>query len=462
MLIFSGIYINAEENTSKKCMTLDDLSLTYGELVKNIDERAMFLAGRYKKGEKTIIKNTNPINTIINFLACSRAGLISIPVDVKALSSTIKKIVDEINPCCIIDDKFTYINFNNFVEKKHESKLLDSYIYKEENFIFPSIEDTDIFLGALSSGTTGHNKVIWRDHKSWTSAFKYQSDEFHIRSKDTVFLVGSLSYTANLNSAMHILNEGGSVVFSKNIYPKTWITEIEKNGVSSIFMVPAHYRLLLKEIKENIFNVKSLLSAGDKLDIETVNILKEKFPKAHICEYYGASELGHISYINFRENFKIDSVGKAFPKVQFWIDEDLVWVKSPYIAPDFRHKATVGDIGRIDEEGNLYLLGRKNNTINKGGVKILPYNIESVLNNHPKILKSVVFGVKHPVKGEEIAAVILSRSNKLTVKEVMEYCKKNLELHCRPQKIKIVEYIELNSSGKMDKKKLISMISNML
>lgn len=462
MLIFSGIYKNAKENPSKVSMTLDGVSLTYGELVKSIHERAMFLAGRYKEGEKAIIKNTNPINTVINFLACSRAGLISIPVDIKILPQTIEKIVECTAPCCIIDDKFTYINFNNLFEEKHESKFLDSYLYKEDNLIFPSIKDTDIFLGALSSGTTGHNKVIWRDHKSWTNAFKYQSEVFHISSKDTIFLVGSLSYTANLNSAMHILNEGGSIVFSKNIYPKTWINEIEKNNVSSIFMVPAHYRLLLKEIKENIFKVKSLLSAGDKLDIQTVNILKEKFPNADICEYYGASELGHVSYINFRENFKIGSVGKSFPEVQFWIDEDLVWVKSPYIAPDFRPKATVGDIGRIDEEDNLYILGRKNHTINKGGVKILPYNIENVLNNHPEILQSVVFGVKHPVKGEEIAAVILPRSNKLTVKEVMRYCKKELEFHCRPQKIKIVEDIKLNLSGKIDKKELISMIYNML
>ncbi|MBC2582442.1 class I adenylate-forming enzyme family protein [Clostridium sp. DJ247] len=456
MLIFSGIYKNAEENPSKVCMTLGDTSVTYSELVRSIHERAVFLAGTYEKGEKVIIKNVNPINTVINFLACSRAGLISIPVDIKILPSNLERIVKKINPCCIIDDKFTYKNCNNSVEKKHEIKSLNECLCKESNFIFPNIKDTDIFLGALSSGTTGHNKVIWRDHKSWTSAFKNQSEVFNISYKDIIFLVGSLSYTANLNNAMHILNEGGSIVFSKNIYPKTWLLEIEENNVSSIFMVPAHYRILLKEIKESIPNVNSLLSCGDKLDLKTVSELKEKFPNAHICEYYGASELGHVAYINFRENFEIGSVGKAFPEVQFWVEDSLVWVKSPYIAPDFRPKATVGDMGRIDEQGNLYLLGRKNCTINKGGIKILPYDIEKVLNNHPKILKAVVFGIKHPVKGEEIAAIILPRDNKLTIKEVMEYCKNNLELHYRPQKIKIVKDIKLNLSGKIDKKELIN------
>lgn len=445
MLIFSGIYKNAEKNGSKVCMTLDDESITYGELVEEINIKAIFLISKYKKGEKVIIKNSNPINTIINFLACCRAGLICIPVDNKILSLTIDKIIKDVKPCCTIDDKFKFTNGYNLENKN----------------IFSSIKEEDIFLGALSSGTTGHNKIIWRDHKSWTSAFKYQSEVFNINFKDILFLVGSLSYTGNLNSAMHILNEGGSIVFSKSIYPKTWTYEIIKNNVSSIFMVPAHYRLLLKVVKENILNVKSILSAGDKLDIDTVNILKEKFPSAAIYEYYGASELGHVAYINFREDFKIGSVGKAFSQVRYWIEDDLVWVKSPYIAPDFRPKATVLDMGKIDEEGNLYLLGRKNNTINKGGVKVLPYNIEKVLNIHPQILKSVVFGVKHPVKGEEIAAIILPRDNKLTVKEIMEYCIKNLEVHNRPQKIKIVEDIKLNSSGKIAKNELIKLINLM-
>ncbi|MFT8315480.1 MAG: AMP-binding protein [Clostridium sp.] len=434
MLIFSGIYENAEKNLNKVCMNFRNTAVTYGELVKYIDERAIFLVSKYTRGEKVIIKNANPVNTIINLLACSRAGLISVPVNEKLSPLKINKITEKVNQCCIIDDKFTF----NPIEKKG-------------GFTIPHIEESDIFLGALSSGTTGHNKVIWRDHRSWTSAFRYQSEVFNISYKDVLFLAGSLSYTANLNSAMHILNEGGSIVFSKSIYPKTWIREIEQNNITSIFMVPAHYRILLKELKTNLSNVNSLLSAGDKIDSETVDLLKEKFPNAHIYEYYGASELGHVAYMDFRKNDKVDSVGKAFPKVKFWIEDNLIWAESPYIAADFRPKASVGDIGRIDNEGNLYVLGRENNTINKGGVKILPYNIEKVLDNHPEISKSVVFGIKHPVKGEEIYAVILSKSNSLTIKDIKEYCKKNLEPYLQPKKIKIVRDLKLNSSGKIDK-----------
>ncbi|MBV4437114.1 AMP-binding protein [Clostridium tyrobutyricum] len=438
MLIFSGIYKNAKENPHKICMSFGNNRIVYREFVHCIDQRAEYLAIRYSKCEKVIIKNINPINTIINFLACSRAGLAAVPINFKITQSKIDSIVRKINPCCIIDDKF----------------IFETQLVGQEGRL-PLIEDSDIFLGALSSGTTGHNKVIWRDHKSWTSAFKYQNQVFHISCRDILFLVGSLSYTANLNSAMHILNEGGSIVFSSSIYPGTWIREICKNNVTSIFMVPAHYRILLKELKTELRNVKSILSAGDKIDSDTVNMLKSKFPDAYVCEYYGASELGHVAYMDFRNNKNVNSVGKAFPQVKLWIQDDVVWVESPYIAPDFRPRATVGDVGKINSKGNLYILGRKNNTINKGGIKILPYNIEKILDNNPKILKSVVFGIKDSLKGEEICAAIVPKTNNITVKEIREYCRINLESYLQPKKIKIVQHLKLNSSGKIDYRNLM-------
>ncbi|WP_446898620.1 AMP-binding protein [Clostridium sp. LBM24168] len=437
MLVFSGVFKNAQKNPEKICMSFNKRAVTYEEFVKNINERAMFLAAKYDAGSKIIIKNTDPIEAVTNFFSCSRAGIVSVPVADNINPPKLEKIKFKIRPCCIIDEQFYF--------------ELD----ENRNSILPDIDDSCIFLGALSSGTTGHNKIIWRDHKSWTSAFKYQSEAFNINSSDALFLVGSLSYTGNLNSAVHILNEGGSIVFSKSIYPRRWVKEIRQNNVTSIFMVPARYRILLKELKINLESVKSILSAGDKIDSNTVVLLKNRFPNSSICEYYGASELGHVSYINFRESDMTDSVGKAFPQVKLWIEKDVVWVESPYIAPDFKPRASVGDIGRIDKDGNLYILGRKNNTINKGGVKILPYNIEKVLDASPDILKSVVYGIKNSIKGEEICAVVVPKNNALTVEGVRRYCKNNLELYMQPKKIKIVKDIKLNSSGKIDRNLLL-------
>ncbi|WP_251860137.1 AMP-binding protein [Clostridium sp. Marseille-Q2269] len=524
MLIFSSIYENAKQHKTKTCMVFNNDSITYEELIKYIDKKSSFLKEKFKRGEKVIIKDLHPINTIINLLSCANTGLISIPVDNKILHESRNNIRKYTNSSIMMEDNFIYhlkenkeifneniTEWNLYCKDQKERNICHKNNIKNNNLYYDYKEDcdlyckddkdsklndneqeektlgykhkedyNDIFLGALSSGTTGKRKVVYRDHISWTSAFKYQSEIFNIDSHDTLFLVGSLSYTANLNSAIHMLNEGGTIVFSKSIYPKTWIRQIEQDNITSIFMVPAHYRLLLKELKNNINNIKSLVSAGAKIDVDTVKKLKHRFPKAGICEYYGASELGHITYINFRENFNDNSVGKPFPGVKIWIEnieipikkvennkntilnEDLnnefkltlkkgrVWVESSYIAPAFRPKATVGDIGKIDKQGNLYILGRENGIINKGGVKILPYEVEKILNKHPKIVQSVVFPIADNMKGQEVAAVILTKDRALTRKEIMDYCREHLDSHKRPKKLNIVSNIKLNSNGKID------------
>lgn len=445
MLIFSNIYENANKTPNKICMTLDNIHITYIELIQAVDKKASFLVNNFKRGEKIIVQCSNPINIMINFLACVKAGLICLIINHKTLPITFNRIRNEINPSFIIDDSF---NLN-----------LEKY---KDNCVFPIIKDDRIFILILSSGTTGHNKIILRDHKSWIAALKYHGKVFNINCSDTLFLVGSLSYSANLYSAVHMLNEGGTIVFSKHISPKAWIKEMNLNNVTIIFMVPAHYRLLLKETSKAMPNINSTLSCGDKLDAKTIEKLKIKFPKAHIYEYYGASELGIVSCIDFRKSSETSSVGNAFPGVELEIKDNFLWVKSPYLAPDFAPKATVYDIAKIDSRGNLYILGRKNDTINKGGIKILPYNIEKIIDKHPDVLKSIVFGVNDSMKGKEIAAVIIPRNESLTTKDIRAYCKNNLETYCRPKKIKIVREVNLNLSGKIDRKSLISKVVNYL
>ncbi|MDD3225364.1 MAG: AMP-binding protein [Clostridium sp.] len=445
MLIFSSIYENANKTPNKICMTLGDIHITYTELVQAVDKRAAFLVNNFKIGEKIIIQCSNPIDIMINFLACAKAGLICLVVSHKTLPITFNKIRDKIKPNCVIDD-----NFNLKLEKCQDTCNL------------PIIKDNSIFLLILSSGTTGHNKIILRDHKSWMDALKYHGKVFNINFSDTLFLVGSLSYSANLYSTVHMLNEGGTIVFSRHISPKAWIKEMNLNNVTTIFMVPAHYRLLLKETSKTMPNINSTLSCGDKLDAKTIDGLKIKFPKAHIYEYYGASELGIVSFMDFRKSSKTSSVGTAFPGVELKIKDSFLWVKSPYLAPDFAPQATVYDIAKIDSMGNLYILGRKNDTINKGGIKILPYNIEKIIDKHPNVLKSIVFGVNDSMKGKEIAAIIIPKNNDLTIKDIREYCKNNLETCCRPKKIKIVQEVNLNLNGKIDRKSLISNAVNYL
>ena len=427
MLIYEDIQNNAIKFENKTCMVQGKKSMTYREITLSIEHIAKALASKWNPGEKIIIKYSDPMKQILYLLALAKAGLTSVLVDNNVQPKVMNNIIKKVNPYYVIDDKF----------------ILPAKLGK-----LPIVINENIFLGALSSGTTGQHKVIWRDHKSWTSAFPAQSETFSINAIDTLFLSGPLVYTANLNSALHILNEGGTVVFSEKLHPRSWIGEIEQNNVTSIFMVPSHYRILVKNMKSPNCEIKSIVSSGEKLDKETATELIKLFPNANICEYYGASELGHVSYIYAEEIIRGNGVGKAFHGVNFWIEDGVVWVNSPYLAPEFRPKATVGDLGKLDEQGNLYILGRKNDFINKGGIKLSPLEIEKVLHDHPQISQAIVFGIKHLIKGEQVAAIIVKKDPELTYANVVEYCRNHMPYHACPQRIKFVESIPSNVDEK--------------
>lgn len=437
MLIYKNLGILSKLNPDKICLIHGDTSLSYRDLAYKTDQIAYCLSCVHSKGERIIIRHPDPIMQICILIGASKAGLASVLTDVNTPENVLKSLVSVTNCKTLIDSEF------------------DLSRYQQGNL--PEVDQEDIFLGALSSGSTGIQKLIWRDHKSWTSAFSSQSVVFNLDSRDTLFIAGSLVYTANLNSCLHMLYEGGTVVIANNYSPKGWLDEIQKFKVSSLFMVPSNYQILLKAIKNSIPDISSLVSAGSKLDISILKQLIQFFPNALICEYYGASELGHVSFAYSEDLLKHpDSVGKAFPNVKLWTKDNVIWVESPYIAPEYRPRATVGDIGIINDDGCLFLQGRENEIINKGGVKIIPEQVEKVLSLCPGVFECAVKGISDKAKGQKVAAwIIRSSSSKVTLSSLRSFCNKNLPVHLRPQVFRFVDKIPKTSKGRPDPSKLL-------
>jgi long-chain acyl-CoA synthetase len=427
------IHQNINERLGTKiCLIHGNVQLAYQEFSQQVDSLAYRLATQIKKGDKVLIKLADPLSQLLYFFGVIKAG----------------------GACVIIDPATSEEVCAALMDTHH----LDLYIH--ENFPLPTaaelslpkVEEYDLFLGALSSGSTGTPKLIWRDHQSWTSAFPSQSTVFQLSNKDTLYLVSSLVYTANLNACLHILAEGGTVMFASNSMPRTWVREMTANRVSAIFMVPANYRILLKNMKTPLPQITSAVTCGAKMDLCTVQTLVEYFPFAGIYEYYGASELGHVSYSSVQDLLKHPiSVGRAFPHVTISIEDDTIWVESPYMAPDYRPKATVGDLGRLDKEGYLYLLGRKHNIINTGGVKVIPEQVEAVLLQCPGVAEAVVGGIDDPIRGQKICAWIVKNQATLMAADIFAFCQNKMRPHYYPQKIIFLNEIPLNKNGKIDR-----------
>lgn len=435
MLIHRNITILSEIQANKICLIHGKIQLTYQEFMQQVDFSAYRLATQIPKGSKVLVKLSSPISQLLYFFAIIKGG-----------------------GTCIFIDPSTSEEVCTGLMTLHGIGL-----YIDENFqlptatplLLPEINQNDIFLGALSSGSTGTPKLIWRDHQSWTSAFPIQSKVFHLSCLDTLYLVSSLVYTANLNACLHILSEGGTVVFASNNLPRTWLGEILTHHITAIFMVPANYRTLLKVMKDPLPQIKSIVTAGAKIDRSTVQSLIKYFSHSGIYEYYGASELGHVSYSTAEDLLQHpESVGKAFPGVTVSIEDDSIYVQSPYLAPKYRPKATVGDLGRLNTEGYLYLLGRKHGIINTGGVKVIPEQVEAILLQCPGITEAVVQGIPDPIRGQKVCAWVVKNKSTLTTADILDFCRKKMRHHYCPHKIIFVDELPINKNGKIDRVKL--------
>ncbi len=434
MLIHGWLNQARNRLSDKCCLIYGEERLSYGDFSLRADDLALRLAVIVKKGGRVLVQKENPLDQLLHFFAVVKAGGTCILLDAAASEAVARDLVRR-QGALLIDDRWA--------PPAAKAACL------------PLAAQGDIFLGALSSGSTGIPKLIWRDHASWTSAFPAQSEVFHLASDDTLFVAGSLAYTANLNACLHMLSLGGTVVIGAGRRPRSWASDIANHQVSALCLVPAHYNLLLKTLSKPLPEVTSLVAAGAKLASETIRKLARYFPGATLIAYYGASELGHVSYMTGAELLeKPGAAGKPFPGVKITIEDDEIWVQSPYLAPSYHPKATAGDLGRWDEAGYLYVLGRKNGLINSGGVKVIPEQVEAILGQCPGVAQAVVGGVDDDDRGQRICAWIVRAWPNITKADVLAFCREKLRPHTWPQTIVFVESLPLTASGKIDRLRL--------
>jgi long-chain acyl-CoA synthetase len=165
--------------------------------------------------------------------------------------------------------------------------------------------------------------------------------------------------------------------------------------------------------------------------------------------------LGHISYQSAAELLSHPgSVGKAFPGVTITIADNIIWVESPYLALEYRPKASIGDLGRFDDDGCLYLQGRVQGLINSGGVKVVPEQVEAVLLQCPGVGEAAVSGIDDPVRGQVVCAWLVKNRPELKSRDVLAFCRGKMFAHCCPRKIIFVDSMPLTAGGKIDKRQL--------
>ena len=327
------------------------------------------------------------------------------------------------------------ISYEDFLNTVSSSKFHS----QAKNFI---ISNRESVFEVKTSGSTSNPKILRRTFESWNDFFPIQNKIFRVDENSTVFMHGDLNFTGNLNTFAAILSAGGSIVTTDKFSQKKWLELIKT--ATNIYLVPAKLNLIANG--EPIYNIKSIFTGSQVLNAAQSLSLIKKFPNAEIFMYYGASELSFVTYkkITAENVADVQNLGKPFDGVKIFIREGKIYVDTPFRAENISNPATVGDFGRI-EDGNLIFLGRGEDFINRGGVKVFASAIEQKISALEGVEAVAVVKIADKLRGENFLAYIVGNLDKKIIRQALEPA----EL---PREIIFVKNLPLNDAGKVDKK----------
>lgn len=350
----------------------------------------------------------------------------------------------------------------------------------------------DIDLASLiyTSGTTGNPKGVMLTHQNMISASTSISTYLRNVEDDVILSVLPLSFDYGLYQIIMAAQFGGTVILEKSFtYPYHIIKLLKREKATGFPIVPTISAILLQmeELKSESFeHIRYLSNTAAALPVKHILGLKELFPGADIYSMYGLTECKRVSYMPPEElDRKPTSVGKGMPNEQVYIvdEEDNVITEPDVIGELVVRGANVmkgywelpeetaerlkpgrypwemvlytGDLFKMDDEGYLYFVSRKDDIIKSRGEKVSPKEVESVLYDLDEIVEAAVVGVADDLLGEAIKAyVVLKDGSPLTEKEILSHCSKNLEDFMVPKQIELSEALPKTSSGKITKKGL--------
>ena len=272
-----------------------------------------------------------------------------------------------------------------------------------------------------TGGTSGKPKRIRRTTESWLASIRVMFEKY-TNSAESYGILGNLGHSLAFYAAVEAQITGIRCVSVVGRSPKEQAQQFANTGVDVIYATPTQMRLLSKSHRV-LENVQVVFIGGGRLDPETRVQVQSLAPNAKILQFYGAAE---TSFITLAEpHHDAASVGIAFPGVEIDIrniDSDGigdVWVKSPYVflgyaqghAPDTYWQdgwLTIGELGKIDGAGQLFLSGRKSRVFTVADKTIFPEDIEQYLNAQTEVIASAVFSVDDPLRGARIYVALCS------------------------------------------------------
>ena len=448
-----------------------------------------------KKGDivSVVLTNVPEIQQTINGIV--RTGAVFLPIIFALTAPEIRYIIEHSESKYVITEKRLLPKIKEALAgRKTQPKLIVINAAEEDHCInytdlltesdsrgdVENVADDELAMLMYTSGTTGFPKGVMLSHKNLESNLR-QGAEVWVPTPGSRGLVClPMNHMYGLSSYFQACAFGDGMVMIPRFDPEKIFEVLKNYNVSSLPLVPTMITMLMQAYnpeKHSLGSLAAIISSGGPLAEATLLQAMELF-KVGIIHAYGLTEAGPTVSRQRLDRYKIGSVGPAIPGLDMKIvdengkevptgTEGEIICKGPGVMKGYWNMpketaATLkngwlytGDIGKVDEDGDLYITGRRKDLIIKGGENIDPSISEKWLYYHPAVSEAAVIGFPDAKYGEEVAAVIvLKPGQKASEQELIDFVREHVHHFSAPNKVFFVEDMPKNNLGKILKKDL--------
>ncbi|MEW8979398.1 MAG: long-chain fatty acid--CoA ligase [Symbiobacterium sp.] len=518
--VYQMLFDQSQAHPERTALIFMGKRISYRELVELVDRFGAALQRRYgiRKGDRVgIILPNSPQNVIATF-ACQRIGAIPVQFNPLYVAREIAyQVRDSGSRLMITLDLFwqkvreaggaeayiwtgvqDFLNFPlNFLyrmkakppripasDAAHFMDLLQES--PDAIQVAPVEPKEDLAVLLYTGGTTGVSKGVMLTHSNITANITQirewigMDDSRHHTVLAVLPMFHSYGFTAAVNTG---LATGSTVVLVPRFEAGDLLKTIAKYRPTIFPGVPTMYVGLLNHPdvgKYDLSSIELCVTGAASMPVELLQKF-EQVTGATIMEGYGLTETSPVTHANPRTGKRIPgSVGLPYPGTDVRIvdletGEDLppggegeVVIRGPQVMKGYWNKpeetaATLrdgwlytGDIGRMDEDGYLYIVDRKKDMIIAGGFNIYPREIDEVLYQHPAVLEACAVGVPDAYRGETVKAfVVLKPGMHATEQEILDFCRERLAAYKRPRSVEFLPELPKSTVGKVLRRELV-------
>jgi acyl-CoA synthetase (AMP-forming)/AMP-acid ligase II len=471
-----------------------DLSFARWDQESNRLARGLAGAGVAKGNRVSIyLPSEEVLNWVVAYAAIHKAGAVAVPTNTRLSAPETSTILGHAEASAAITCDS---HLPTLLTARHRVPTLDLVVSTDGSggpgavpWAAVAADDASAFQIELSpddladimytSGTTGSPKGVVVRHRN---ASLLPNAEPHWSG--TAWLHGSPLFTfAGISFVYNPMKLGKSAFFLPRFDAGRWLEVVAGERPEAAFIVPAMAQLIIAHPQFDTADLSSLqlCSLGSApVSAAVLRRLQERMPDATISNGYGMTEAGPAFCAMPKDEAwkRAGSVGKPMPPMEVRItngeDDDLradavgeVLIRLPgrqreyYRDPDATARTWTdgwlhtGDLGRLDEDGYLYIVGRTKEVIIRGGNNIYATDVENALLEHPAVLEAAVVGVPHEVLGEDLAAFLVTVPGRtLDVEELRAFLLERLADYKVPRRVAFLDQLPRNATGKVLKHEL--------